>query len=355
MLGGGGGRERAGDDVRLEGGGHPGHTGIGAQLVEQGLPHLVPQPAAGLGRAPVGPRAGRLPPVVDRTDGSPGVVDALAADRRAGHHGRRVLAVQEVHGVAVVGGGAVGCGHQVAVGLVHHDHVGQLHDPPLDALELVAARRGRRGARRGRPCRPRPPRTGPTPTVSTMTTSKPAASQSSSASRGAAGHAAHGAPDGDGRMKASVPAGELGHPGLVARGSSRPTACSTGRRRARRLGGRRRRGARPRASMKVDLPAPGWPVMPTRTAPPVAASSSSTRATASARWSARVGLDQRDGPGQGPAVTGADRIRDGGHGRRYGASRSSSTRSAAFGDVGARAEHGGHAGLVQLGRGPAAG
>ena len=44
----------------------------------------------------------------------------------------------------------------------------------------------------------------------------------------------------------------------------------------------------PSASMKVDLPAPGAPVMPTRTAPPRAGSSSSSSASASARWSARV-------------------------------------------------------------------
>lgn len=44
----------------------------------------------------------------------------------------------------------------------------------------------------------------------------------------------------------------------------------------------------PSASMKVDLPTPGTPVMPTRTAFPACGSSSTSRRWASARWSGRV-------------------------------------------------------------------
>ena len=40
--------------------------------------------------------------------------------------------------------------------------------------------------------------------------------------------------------------------------------------------------------MNVDLPTPGEPLMPMRTAPPVSGSSSSSTASASARWSGRV-------------------------------------------------------------------
>ena len=44
----------------------------------------------------------------------------------------------------------------------------------------------------------------------------------------------------------------------------------------------------PKRSMKVDLPAPGGPEMPMRTAPPVCGSSASTSRSASSRWSDRV-------------------------------------------------------------------
>jgi hypothetical protein len=42
------------------------------------------------------------------------------------------------------------------------------------------------------------------------------------------------------------------------------------------------------ASMNVDFPAPGTPLIPTRTAEPVDAVSSRIRAPAASRWSARV-------------------------------------------------------------------
>ena len=47
-----------------------------------------------------------------------------------------------------------------------------------------------------------------------------------------------------------------------------------------------RRG--PSSSMNVDLPAPGVPLIPTRTAPPVAGSTASSSGDASARRSGRV-------------------------------------------------------------------
>ena len=66
--------------------------------------------------------------------------------------------------------------------------------------------------------------------------------------------------------------------------------------------------------MKVLLPTPGGPVMPTRTAPPVCGTSSSRIAWPSAAWSAPRALEQRDGPGDRPPVRPPDRvpiIRDG--------------------------------------------
>ena len=48
--------------------------------------------------------------------------------------------------------------------------------------------------------------------------------------------------------------------------------------------------------MKVDLPTPGTPVMPTRRALPACGSSSTSSCWASSRWSAPGRLDQRDGP-----------------------------------------------------------
>ena len=44
----------------------------------------------------------------------------------------------------------------------------------------------------------------------------------------------------------------------------------------------------PIALMKVDLPAPGTPLMPTRTAPPVASAIEISSSAARSRWSGRV-------------------------------------------------------------------
>ena len=49
-----------------------GHAGVGAELVEERLPHLIPQPAAGLGRPPLSLLAARLPAVVDLLEWGPG-------------------------------------------------------------------------------------------------------------------------------------------------------------------------------------------------------------------------------------------------------------------------------------------
>ena len=97
-------------------------------------------------------------------------------------------------------------------------------------------------------------------------------------------------PDGDGRMKALGVAGELAPCGSCRRGSSRPSGCSTGRRRAPRPGGRRRSGAAPKASMNVDLPTPGLAADADPDGAAGARAAARRRATsaASAGWSARV-------------------------------------------------------------------
>ena len=50
----------------------------------------------------------------------------------------------------------------------------------------------------------------------------------------------------------------------------------------------------PSASMNVDFPTPGTPLMPTRCAPPACGSSSISSCWAACRWSGRARLDERD-------------------------------------------------------------
>ena len=70
--------------------------------------------------------------------------------------------------------------------------------------------------------------------------------------------------------------GQPRHPGLVAEDAAAGAAATTGRRRAPRPGARAPVSGVPSASMKVDLPTPGTPVMPTRRARRRAASSSTS-------------------------------------------------------------------------------
>ena len=70
----------------------------------------------------------------------PHVVDADVVQRRAGHHRRRPLAAaaHQPQRAGQLAGGRPGLLLAVAVGLVDRDHVGDLEDALLDALELVA-------------------------------------------------------------------------------------------------------------------------------------------------------------------------------------------------------------------------
>ena len=116
----------------------------------------------------------------------------------------------------------------------------------------------------------------PTPTVSITITSNPAASHSSPASRVRRATPPSDPPEGEGRMKAS---------GSRARRSMRVLSPMI-EPPLRRLDGSTASTATrcpaavsrvPSSSMNVDLPEPGVPLTPTRTALPVAGSTSSSR------------------------------------------------------------------------------
>ncbi len=152
----------------------------------------------------------------------------------------------------------------------------------------------------------------PTPMVSTMTTSKPNASHSSIASRVRRATPPRWAPPGEGRMKASgwresslmrVLSPRIDPPVRELDGSTASTAtrCPSPTR------------CRPNASMKVDLPTPGAPLMPMRTARPASGRTASSTEVASARWSARVDstsvmarASDRRSPARMPAISSSD-------------------------------------------------
>src|SRR3954447_13140943 len=127
----------------------------------------------------------------------------------------------------------------------------------------------------------------PTPTVSTSTVSKPAASQTRSASRVRRATPPSAPPEGEGRTNASgwrdsssmrVLSPRMDPPERGLDGSTARTAT---------LWPRSMRWS-PNASMNVDLPAPGAPLIPIRAAPPVRGISSSSSSLAATRSAARL-------------------------------------------------------------------
>ncbi len=118
-------------------------------------------------------------------------------------------------------------------------------------------------------------------------------------------------PAGEGRMNACGRLGQPLHAGLVAEDRAARCAGSRGRPRGpRSCGPRRSRGA-PKASMKVDLPAPGVPEMPSRTAWPVAGSRRSSNCSACAWWSGRrnsISVIARASARRSPASTRSARV-----------------------------------------------
>ena len=102
---------------------------------------------AGLFGAGLVPVAAGLAGVDQGLDMVPGRSEARAIMGRDGHgegEAVRVLraVAQQAQGTGIIGAGAHGGGFQVAIGLVHQNEVGHLHDAALDALQFVAARRG---------------------------------------------------------------------------------------------------------------------------------------------------------------------------------------------------------------------
>ena len=117
----------------------------------------------------------------------------------------------------------------------------------------------------------------PTPTVSTRITSKPAASQRSRTSRVQAATPPRQVPAGEGRMKASGVRANCSIRVLSPRMEPPVTrlvgsTASTATRWPRAI------TCSPRASMKVDLPTPGAPLMPMRSEWPVCGSRASMSA-----------------------------------------------------------------------------
>ena len=223
---------------------------------------------------------GRRPRLGDAVAGGRGHQHDLGGDLL-------VLGPQKVQGVAEVGGGVVRRRARSPSALVTTHEVGELHDPPLDALQVVAAaRRGqqheqvdhvghrhlalaRRRRSRSAPRRTRPPRTAASPP-------------------GCGGPRRRASPpDGEGRMKASGSAASVLHAGLVAEDRAAAArarrvdrqhgdlVAGAGEVRAERLDERRLADAGRSADADPDRLAG-------------AASTSFSSAAASARWSARV-------------------------------------------------------------------
>ena len=90
---------------------------------------------ARLAARPSSPRCSRCPSTRFHTSSTP-----TSVRPGAGHHRRRpgALAVHEAQRAGELAGRGAGLLLAVAVGLVHRDHVGDLEDALLDALELVA-------------------------------------------------------------------------------------------------------------------------------------------------------------------------------------------------------------------------
>ena len=215
--------------------------------------------------------------------------------------------------MTVVGGRAVGRRDEVAVGLGDHDHVGQLHDPPLDALELIAAgRRDQQHEDVDQLGHGHIGLAGPDGLHDHHVEARGLTEQQRLA--GAAGHTADRAPRRRGTDVGLLPTGELLHPGLVAQD------------RSARAGAGRVDGENGDPVAGIDevhaegldeggLAGPGL----AGDAHPHGAAGGGQELLDEGDGVGPVvgplGLHQGDGPGQGPAVAGADGLRRGRHGR----------------------------------------
>src|SRR2546429_276156 len=122
---------------------------VAAARADAALGAPRPPPSPRLLRPPSPQLAGGVEGGTELLDGRPQVVDAGALQRGDEHDARRPglgLRAHEPERAAVVGRGGLRRGSQLAVVLVDDDDVGELDDPALDALQLVArARRDQDG------------------------------------------------------------------------------------------------------------------------------------------------------------------------------------------------------------------
>ena len=154
------------------------------------------------------------------------------------------------------------------VGLVDGDDVGQLQHAFLEPLQLVARARLHEDEEEVDESATAVS-DWPTPTVSTMTTSKPAASHSSIVSRVSRGDAAERAGAGGGADEGVRLGCEAASSASCRRGSSRRCAGDEGSTASTATRWPRPVSIEPSASISVDLPTPGAPVIPDPWAPPV--------------------------------------------------------------------------------------
>ena len=203
--------------------------------------------------------------------------------------------------LGVVAGGNGGRVRELTVGLVHHDEVGELHDPALEALQLVACawrheheeqvdHRGDLHLRLADADR-----------LDEHDVETRRLAQQHRFAR-SSGDATERSPVGDGRTNASgdrvsssirVLSPRIDPPLRVLDGSTASTAtrCS------------RSTSESPSASMNVDFPAPGAPEIPTRIAFPAWGKTSREEPLGLLTVIAPRRLDQRDRARQRPPIT----------------------------------------------------
>ena len=212
---------------------------------------------------------------------------------------------QDIERGAIVGGREPGARDIVAVGLVDRDHVGQFDDAFLQALQFVAGAGqhqhqekighvGDRGLRLADADRFHQHHV----VAGRLAEQHGLARLGGDAAERAGG--GRGAHEGVGVDWQAAPCASC------RRGSSRRCGVEDGSTASTATLWPLPVSNVPSASMVVDLPAPGAPVMPSRTALPVSGSSSCTSKCAGFAVIGALALDQRDGARQRGAVAGAD-------------------------------------------------
>src|SRR5512132_2437637 len=133
-------RELAGGDGGFETVRHLRHAFVVTERVHEALGHLRPHPLPGLLGPAAVELAGRVEGGPELLDRRPELVDAGAFERGDEYDARcpgLSLGAHEPKRASVVRRRRLGCRSELAVVLVDDDDVGELDDPPLDALKLV--------------------------------------------------------------------------------------------------------------------------------------------------------------------------------------------------------------------------